>query len=336
MKYFYVERQKVSNSFVKLWPRFLMLFLITIVSTTIVNSQILTDFPCYAVSEDNSPPNILFVFDPVANAWSPVGPTGGTNIEAIATDPLTDIIYAIDNGQFGMLDPATGAFTAIGGGVGVANGPIGPIDLDDVDGLTYDPINMILYASHRVGGTGPGTNDLLFQIDVATGTFVPNAMIDPNTGAAADYAVVPQVFDNSFNGDVYDVDDIAYNPYTGQLFAIQNQDGPGTITELNILTGEVEAVIYDLPDDDVEGLGFTYLGELYATTGDNGSTQQASNSFIFIDLAAGTTLPLLPIDPTGVEVDFESFDCLTAFNDLALDKLLDPCLLYTSPSPRDS
>jgi len=335
MKYFYVERQKVFNNLANLRLCLLMLLFAT-ASTTVVNAQILTDFPCYAVSEDNGAPNVLFVYDPVGNQWNEVGVTGGTLIESIATDPVTDIIYAVDAGQFGTIDATTGVFTALGPGVGsvLANGDLGPIALDDIDGLTYDPINMVMYASHRIGSTGPGTNDLLFQIDPSTGLFIPGVMED-SAGNPADYAVVPEVFDGSFGGDVYDVDDIAYNPYTGQLFAIQNQDGPGTITELNPVNGSVESVILDISDDDVEGLGFTYLGELYATTGDNGSTQVQSNSFIFINLGAGTTQVLNPIDPDdgiapapgfpgGEEVDFESFDCLTAFNDLALDKLLDP------------
>ncbi len=324
IKCFFDKRQKVSNKFVKYCPSFLLLFFITIVGSITMHAQILTDFPCYSVSEDDLA-NVLFAYDPVTNEWGEVGTATTINIEAIATDPITDIIYAIDEGQFGSLDANSGAFTPIGTGIGTATGPGGvSIDLNDVDGLTFDAVNMIMYASHRVTGTGPGSNDLLFQIDVATGTFVPGAMQDPESLNAVDFVFVPEVFDGSFGGDVYDVDDIAYNPYSGQMVAIQNQDGPGVITELDVLTGEIIAVIYDLPDDDVEGLGFTYLGELYATTGDNGSTQLNSNTFIFIDLQAGTTETLIFIDENGPNVDFESFDCFTAFNDLALDKVLDP------------
>jgi len=158
----------------------------------------------------------------------------------------------------------------------------------------------------------PGTNDLLFQIDIASGTFIPGAMLDPQTGTPVDFVFVPEVFENSLGEEVYDVDDIAYNPYSGQLLAIQNQDGPGVITELDVLTGEIISIIYDLPDNDVEGLGFTYLGELYATTGDNSPNMENRNTFIYIDLRTNTTETLIFIDEDGPNVDFESFDCFTA------------------------
>jgi len=266
IKFYYVKKQRESIRFVNNLTGLWKFLFILLVSSTTINAQILTDYPCYAVSEDDLP-NVLFAYDPETNEWGEVGAATTLNIEAIATDPVTNIIYAIDEGQFGTLNANTGTFTPIGSGVGTATGPGGvAIDLNDVDGLTYDAVNMIMYASHRVSGVGPGSNDLLFRIDVATGTFVPGAMQDPANNTPVDFVYVPEVFDGSFGGDIYDVDDIAYNPYSGQLVAIQNQDGPGVITELDVLTGEVIAILYDLPDDDVEGLGFTYLGELYATT----------------------------------------------------------------------
>jgi len=276
------------------------------------NSQILlTDFPCYSVAEDNGAPNFFFEYDPVSDEWINVGITGTDFIEAIATDPVNDVIYAADGGTLGTIDPATGLFTAIGP-VGAGNGSIGSVLFDDIDGLSYDPNNEILWASQRIPGLGPGTNDLILKIDPATGQFIPGEFI-----SGADYAVVQEVFDGSFGGEVYDVDDIAYNPYTGILYAIQNQDGPGLISELNQLDGSVEQVIFDFPDDDVEGLGITYLSELYATTGDNGTTG-SQNTFIFINIINRTTTTLNSIDPTGQAVDFESFDCLTGVNDLVI------------------
>jgi len=274
--------------------------------------QVLTNFLCYAVSEDNSPPNVLFEYDSALGEWKRIGETGGSNIEAIAIDPVSKIIYATDGGLFGTIDATTALFDPIGD-VGIANGPVGPRLLDDIDGLTYDPINQLMYASHRVAGSGPSTNDLLFQIDVSTGSFVPAAMTDPISGTAVDYAVIPAVFVASFPGDVYDVDDIAYNSLTSELFALNSQDGIGVLTQLNPQTGEILRLVYNLPEDDVEGIGFNYLGELYGTTGNNGSTG-SSNNFILIDYIAEGTSLLSPIDTTGVEKDFESFDCLSCIN----------------------
>jgi len=307
--------------------RFIFVFIVALV-VHLSYGQILTNYPCYSISEDNGPPNVLFAYDPATLQWNRVGETGGSFIEAIATDPLSSTIYAVDAGIFGTVDPQTGQFVGIGT-PGFGNGELGSFALDDIDGLTFDLNNQIMYASHRIAGTGPGTNDLLFQIDVATGNFVPGAMLDSN-GNVADYAVVEEASDQTFAGSVYDVDDIAINPYTGKLYAIQNQDGPGTISEIDPVTGQLIQVVFDISADDVEGLGFTYLGELYATTGDNGICDPMNpfdascyNTFIYIDLQNSTTQILNFIDPTGVEVDFESFDCFTSFNDLALSYRLD-------------
>jgi len=287
----------------------------------------LTKFNCYAVSEDNAAPNVLFEFDAFTGKWAEIGVTGGTSIEAIATDPVSGIIYATDAGQFGTIDAKTAVFTPIGTGVGTAlAGPYGTLLLDDIDGLTYDPVNGIMYATHRIEGDGPGTNDVLFQIDVATGCFVPVAMQNPETGSPIDYVIIPEIYSGTLDEDFYEVDDLAYNTYTGQLFAVQNQMGKlsATISEINTLTGEVEAVIYEIKrESDLEGLGFTSLGELYATQGDKGFTEEERNNFIQINLIAGSTTSFGKIDPDddtppAEQVDFEAFDCFTAYNDLAL------------------
>jgi len=276
----------------------------------------LTKFNCYTVSSEKNTPNVLFEYNPISNSWIEVGVAGGTSIEAIATDPITGIIYTTDAGTFGTIDAQTALFTPIGN-VGSGNGDNGIIELNDVDGLTYDPVNQIMYGTHRVGGLGPGTNDLLFQIDVVTGKVIPDVMLDAYDNPV-DYAIIQEVYVSTIGNDSYDVDDIAYNVYTGQLFAIHNLGGSGELTQLDPLNGQVLAVIYSPPDDDLQGIGFTYFGELYVTSGDNGNTMQNSNTFIQIDLQASSSTTLNFIDPTNQHKDFEAFDCFTAYNDLAL------------------
>jgi len=87
------------------------------------------------------------------------------------------------------------------------------------------------------------------------------------------------------------------------------------------LNGSLDAVVFDTPDDDLEGLGFNGYGELFATSGDNGMTG-SQNSFISIDYLNSSSQVLSPIDPSGEDVDFESFDCFAGFNDLALQVTL--------------
>jgi len=205
------------------------------------------------------------------------------------------------------------------GEVGSGNGEAGLIDLNDVDGLTYDPVNQIMYGTHRIEGKEPGTNDLFFQIDVATGKVIPEAMLNPADNKPVDYVIIPEVFDHEFAGSAYNVDDIAYNTYTKQLFALHSQSDYRlyTISELNPMTGELEAVIYDLRAN-IKGIGFSNFGELFGTTGKNDYPAENSNSFFYIDLIDSRTSQLNFIDPTNQHKEFEAFDCFTAYNDLAL------------------
>lgn len=312
-------------------------------------------FPCYTVSEDGgSFPNMLFEFDPSSQMWTNIGEIDpiGDKIEAIATDPINDIIYAYDAGRavLGIINPDAAnnrtLFTPInesfaGQGVGTANGNYGAVKLDDVDGLTFDPVNMILYGTHRINSgaicnTLPNSNDVLFQIDISTGRFVPGAMLDANDNPV-DYAIIEEVVDRTLasvgcpgiggtGGAVYDVDDIAYNPYDGELYAISNQDGPGTITWIDEKNGNLIANLFDTNKDDIEGLGFSYTGKLYATMGDNGT---GGNEFLELALDTQTETVLPYPDATGEYVDFEAFDCFTAYNDLALSYTVAPGAPFT-------
>jgi len=287
-------------------------------------AQILYGTNCYTVSSGDTP-NVLFKYDYVTEKWNQVGVTGGTSIEAIALGPTSEIIYAVDGGTFGTINTNTASFKIIGN-IGKANGDFGEIELNDIDGLTFDPVNKVMYGTHRINGNGPDTNDVLFQIDVSTGKVVPGAMLNSNNNPA-DYAIIEEVYESTLRDNVYDVDDIAYHVYTEELYAIQNYDGPSTITIINPKSGKLEHNLFDVNIKDIEGLTFSALGELYATTGDNGSPP---NSFIHIDLnGLLTTTALNYIDPTGQNLDFESLDCITGRNDLALSMVL------SNPAPSE-
>lgn len=301
--------------------------------TQLNQAQILTPFPCYSVANNNGAENTLFKFNPATNQWNKVGTTSTNFIDAIAIDGTVGIIYAAEgsggsngiDGAFGTIDPVTGAFTTIGT-TGTGNGAFGPVNLNNIDGMSFDPVNQIMYAIHRIEGDGPQSNDLLFQIDVSTGSFVPNAMIDDFTGFNTDYSVIPEVFNSDFGADMYDVADIAYNHYTGELYAIHNQDDQvyiaRTLSIVDPLSGALEAIAFKDSGNKIEGISFTYLGELFGTTG-NSNAPNRSNVLLFIDLVGGQIVPLNSIDATTENIDFKSFDCDGARNDLALKIALD-------------
>jgi len=298
------------------------LIICLLIATTQFNqAQILTSSPCYTVATNNGQSNVLFEYDPDSNTWLQVGITGTNFIRAIAIDALSGIMYAAEgpggsqgiNGAFGIIDPSTGSFQKIGE-VGIGNGLSGSVNLNNIHGLSFDPLNQIMYATHRVEGEGAGTNDLLFQIDLSTGAFVPNAMVDNYTGFPTDYSVIPEIFDGESNTQSYDVSDIAYNAYSGELFALHTKNNGGVISVLETYTAEIEQIVYDFFTHNVGGLTFTYLGELYATT---------NSSLLFIDLQVAEAVPLNQIDITGENTGFESLDCDVARNDLALKITLD-------------
>jgi len=278
---------------------------------------------CYCIEEGGYQPNTLFELNNTTwvmkGALNPVGvisPNG--KIEAFAAKPNSNLLYAVDKNVFGTINVDNLTFTALSyvGNQKVGFGEYGNQLFDDIDAMAYDPYSHVIWATNRNPGVGPGTEDFLIKINPDTGHFVPGVFEN-----GYDYAVIPSVFDGTFGTDVYDVDGIAYNPYTGLLYTIQNQEGPGVVTSINTMDGGVESVIYDMGEDDIEGLGISTYGQLFGTSGDHGT---AESSFIFIDLQNGSTQNLAPIDPTKQYKDFESFDCALGIFDLAMKVELAP------------
>jgi len=271
---------------------------------------------CYCIEEGGGQPNTLFKL--INNNWVKQGDIfsydGNINgkIEAFAAIPNSNLLYVVDQNIFGTIDVTTQIFTFKGyvGNQTPGFGEYGNQLFDDIDGMAYDPYSHELWAVNRNQGLGPGTEDFLIKINPDTGYFIPGVFEN-----GYDYAVIPSVFDGSYGGEVYDVDGIAYNPYTGILYTVQNQEGPGVITAINTFDGGIEQVIYDMGEDDIEGLGISTYGQLFGTSGDNGT---AESSFIFIDLLTGNTQNLIEIDETKQYTDFESFDCGLGLFDLAM------------------
>jgi len=212
---------------------------------------------CYFIDDGDDDiinEDIFYSINPTTGAINQIGLTGTYDIESMAMNPINSVIYAIDGDTVGIISVTTGLFTPFVGGVlGNLNGSSGIRDISDVDGLTYDTVNNILWASER----RTVNNDLLFQIDPATGQFIPDAF-----GAGNDYVVVvtPE----------QDLDDLAIG-LDGTLYAISNDGSTGnqSLGTIDKITG-VFTPIGDYEIQDVEGLTFTSSGQLMATTGKSG------------------------------------------------------------------
>jgi hypothetical protein len=184
-----------------------------------------------------------------------IGGAGVPDIEAIAY--WDGVLYGADAGDFGILNTTTGGFSIISeiDGGGTANGSAGAQQLNDVDGLSFDPWTGILWASSRRNGN----YDLLFQIDPSTGQYVPDAF-----GTNVDYLIV----DGS--GVFNDVDDIAVSPADGELYTVGNDGTNDQLLNINKYTGTV-TVVGALSDNDIEGMAYFNDATFYGTKGNSPS-----------------------------------------------------------------
>ena len=230
--------------------------------------------------------------DPATNETDIGTGTGTFNIEAIALQPGTGILFAADAGTIGTIDTATGLFTPLGP-VGIGSGALGEKTLKDIDGLSFDATSGFLYGTER---RRSAQEDLFLRIDPATGALVPGAI------AGQDYVVVEAV------AGLADIDAIAVDPVDGQMYAVANNDGrKDHLVRIDKATGEATDIGV-MKAQDVEGLGFA-SGQLIGATGKVGSQEGIWD----IDKSTGSASNRRPLDNGR---DYESFDCLNAPNPL--------------------
>ncbi len=241
---------------------------------------------CFAVADGG---NQLYLINRFSGYNEVVGSNGVSDIEAIAVKTGGDIVYAADANKLGTLNRFTGSYTAKPSTFGTGSGVYGNINLTDVDGLAYDPTTSVLYGTHRRSG-----QDVLFQIDESTGAHVPDAF-----GLGIDYVPV------TGPGFVADIDDIAVDPATGDMYGINNDGGFNDfLVSIDKNTG-AGIVLATIGVDDMEGLGITNDGTIYGTTGS--SSGGNSNKLFIIDKVTGAATEIAPFSSGS---DFEACDCI--------------------------
>ena len=288
----------------------------------------LTSDVCYAIADwktaNTSNADILVKWTRDTGAIADVGAgTGTVNAEAAVMSPDQTVIYTTDrdpsqataapesSDRFGKVDLTTGLYTAIGRVVNSTNplsGALGNFTVADVDGLAFDPITGKLYAVGRREATNTQL-DFLFQINPVTGFHVDSAF-----GAGVDYVVLRT---DLLPTPLYDVDDLAFDPITGALYAVANttatSSGAGDrLIKINKTSGALSDVgrITDattgLPQDDMEALSFLGDGTLYGTTGSPPPANANPNSLWKIDpvTAVATKLSAFPAHD-----DYEALAC---------------------------
>lgn len=273
---------------------------------------------CYAVADndDLNDEDELSIVD-FATGEDLIGPTGTFSIEAIAFQANSDVLFAADQGQLGALDLVTGAFTARPLPFGSADGSAGTLQINDVDGLAFDPFDGRLFGSHRRRGAAP---DVLVQIDPDSGRVVADAF-----GLGIDYVVVPAV--NGFG----DIDDIAIDPETHVMYGIANDGGVGDrLVTIDMTTGQATD-LGTIGVNDMEALTFDSFGQLMGATGKDGPVSTRNRLF---RIDKDTSLAdLSNSTPLTENFDYEGVDCLVSW-DLAQTPTPTPTSTATeTPTP---
>ena len=274
------------------------------------HAQIVTN-TCFAVADggnrgglqDKQAEDFLALIDKVTGVESNVGFTGTFDIESLAYWPNAQTLYAANGGVLVRLDWKTdGRFTAIGAGIGSVAGPLGSVSVTDVDGLAFDPTTSPprLYGSVRRAVAGE--SDLLIRIDTNTGQRVANAF-----GAGVDYLVIENA--TTIGGAICDdVDDLAFDPLDGALYAVQSDGGSNDLlTRIDKTDGGV-VVVGPLGVDDAEGLAFYIDGSLFVSTGKNSRDITQRDGLYDVDKATGAASNRR----ASAKEDIEGISCFTA------------------------
>lgn len=281
-----------------------------------VKGQLFSDYPCYAIA-NNGNSNVLFEYQVGTGIWDSIGVTGAYNIKALAVDPLKEIIYACNGPLFGTVDPVTGAFSSIGL-VGLAQmGFYGQQLFNDIVGLTYDSQNDVLYAVERMDIPNILQNDLLFKIDPASGQYIPGSFTDEFDNPT-DYVLIEFVDDGTSEETITNVQDIALNELTGELFATHAQGSPAKISNIDPTTGDLLQVWVDVNPADIGGLTVNNYGVLYGTTLRNTFYNETFDVYfdsfdgiVEIDPFGGNYQFYPSIDPNNHSTNFQAIDCYT-------------------------
>ncbi len=289
---------------------------------------------CYAMADEGGVGGVtmdrltqITYINGVNGAEELLGDPGTDGVENLAFDIHVapgGVLYGVDDGVLGTFDLANqGQFTPVGGPIGSGTGSEGTVQMVDIDGLAFDTVTGALYASVRREASDT-QRDLLIQIDKQTGALVQDAF------GGNDYVAV----DPALN--LYDIDDIAFDPVDGQLFGIANTEGrqdqlviinkqTGDVTHVGPLTSDIDATtIYDM-----EGLTFDTLGRMLGTTGKDGGGR--SNRLWIID----QTSALINESATAqlsLGNDYEAISCLTSATVITVTPTITPPTVTETPT----
>lgn len=183
----------------------LVLFVVCLLNLLSFGQTEKYEVPAFTLAQKGNENVVLYRLNSTTGVWKAAGSTGRSRIKSLAVDSKNEILYAIDEGKLGTLNPNTGGFSLIGE-IGAASGAKGNVKIDNIHGLAYDANQDILYATHRTNSF-----DLLLKINPKTGKIITKSMIN-SKGQKADYKEL--IIETFYFGRVYEsknFTDLAYD-----------------------------------------------------------------------------------------------------------------------------
>ncbi len=255
------------------------------------SNSIFYDVALFTIGKMPNKTDMLYQYKPTIYKWVKIGDIGTTGIHSIAIDVENFIIYAVDGGTLGTLNPVTAQFTAIGN-IGGGNGEYGFANINQVYGLTFDPIQKVLFATSRIEGSA----DVLVKINPIDGKLIKNSFINLFF-QSIDYSIIEAANDKAEL--LADVSCLIYDPITRQLICIQSGYNKIAMSLINKNSGFLLQVLFDLSSVGIQSIDYDLNGNLYATTlneidEENGITQ-IDLGFVNINL----------VNPSNIESDLQ-------------------------------
>jgi len=259
------------------------------------------NLPCYSIAKQTDQFDQLHEYNQIEKVWKNLGSTDTYDIESIAVDYQNSIIYAINGGSFGIINPITAKFTEINE-LGSCSGVYGDVLVDDICSITYDENNNVLYAVHRNGLN----NGILFKVNPETGEIFTDEFVDDNN-MPVDYAKIEGVqFGSPQVNYITNIADVAYQNQSKLLYVMYSDGNVRIIANISLENGSVESQT-NLIYKEISGMGFDDMGNLKATTIPNVSLNSLSSLYI-IDIFSSNANYVGVID-NDINMNFRCIDC---------------------------
>jgi len=216
----------------------------------------------------------------------------------ITIDSENLVIYAVNGGTLGTLNPVTAKFTKIGN-IGGGTGIYGYKNINRVYGLTLDPVEKMLYATNRINTS----EDILIKINPTNGKLIKKSFTN-YTFQKVDYiAIEASIVKATVNpsSPLTNVTCLLYEPITAQLLCMQHRFDKIAMSRINKTTGTLEEVIFDFSSTGIFSIDYDLAGNLYATTLNKIDSE---NGIEQIDLGFGSINILNPISINEPNLQF--------------------------------